>query len=60
MDGYEQIYKSLILRLSKCNFSEVAERLGMSLRPDDTLSVGFLGREYEISAHGVNPTDGKP
>ena len=60
MDGYEKIYKNLIPRLSICNFSEVAERLGMSFQPDGTLSVGFLGREYEISARGVNPTDGKP
>ena len=60
MDGYEKIYKNLIPRLSICNFSDVAERLGMSLQPDGTLSVGFLGREYEISARGVNSTDGKP
>jgi hypothetical protein len=60
ISGYEQIYESLIPRLSTCDFSEVAERLGMSLRPDGTLSVGFLGRGYEISARGVNSTDGKP
>jgi hypothetical protein len=58
--GYEQIYESLIPKLSKCDFSEIAERLGLSLQPDGTLSVNFLGREYEISSHGVNPTDGKP
>lgn len=57
--GYEKIYESLIPKLSKCDFSEVAERLGMSLQPDGTLSVNFLGREYEISSYGVNPTDGK-
>ncbi|TWH51921.1 DUF3786 domain-containing protein [Sporomusa sp. KB1] len=57
--GYEQIYKGLIPQLRKCDFLEVAERLGLSLRPDGTLSVNFLGREYEISSRGVNPTDGK-
>lgn len=58
--GYEQIYESLIPKLSKCDFLEVAERLGLSLQPDGSLSVNFLGREYEISSRGVNPTDGKP
>lgn len=58
--GYEQIYESLIPKLSRCDFSEVAERLELSLQPDGTLSVIFLGREYEISSRGVNPTDGKP
>ncbi|AGL00170.1 DUF3786 domain-containing protein [Desulfoscipio gibsoniae] len=58
--GYEQIYESLIPKLSKCDFLEVAERLGLSLQPDGALSVNFLGREYEISSRGVNPTDGKP
>ena len=32
----------------------------MSPQPDGTLSVNFLGREYEISARGVNSKDGKP
>jgi len=58
--GYEQIYESLIPKLSECNFLEVAERLGLSAQQDGTLSVNFLGREYEISSRGVNPTDGKP
>jgi hypothetical protein len=58
--GYEQIYESLILKLDKCDFVEVVERLGLSLQPNGTLSVNFLGREYEISSHGINPTDGKP
>ena len=58
--GYEQIYESLIPKLSQCDFKEVAERLGLSLKPNGTLSVNFLGREYEISSRGVNPTDGKP
>lgn len=58
--GYEQIYESLIPKLSKCDFLEVAERLGLSLQQDGALSVNFLGREYEISSRGVNPTDGKP
>ena len=57
--GYEQIYESLIPKLSKCDFLEVAERLGMSLQPNGALSVHFLGREYEISSLGINPTDGK-
>jgi hypothetical protein len=39
---------------------EVAEQLGLSLQPERALSVNFLGREYEISSRGVNPTDGKP
>jgi len=60
ISGYEQIYESLIPRLSTCDFSEGAKRLGMSLHPNGTLSVGFLGREYEISARGVNSMDGKP
>lgn len=58
--GYEQIYESLTPKLSKCDFLEVAERLGLSLQPDGALSVNFLGREYEISSRGINPTDGKP
>jgi hypothetical protein len=58
--GYEQIYESLIPKLSKCDFLEVAERLGLSLQLDGALYVNFLGREYEISSRGVNPTDGKP
>jgi hypothetical protein len=58
--GYEQIYESLIPKLGKCDFLEVAERLGLSLQPDGSLYVNFLGREYEISSRGVNPTDGKP
>ncbi|HWR40816.1 MAG TPA: DUF3786 domain-containing protein [Patescibacteria group bacterium] len=58
--GYEQIYENLIPKLSKCDLSEVAERLGLSLRSDGAVSVNFLGREYEISSRGVNPTDGKP
>lgn len=58
--GYEQIYESLLPKLSECDFSEAAGRLGLSLRPDSGMSVNFLGREYEISSRGVNPTDGKP
>lgn len=58
--GYEQIYESLIPKLSECDFLEVADRLGLSLQPDGALSVNFLGREYRISSCGVNPTDGKP
>ncbi len=58
--GYEQIYENLLPKLSECDFSEVAGRLGLALRPDGSISVNFLGREYEISSRGVNPTDGKP
>jgi len=58
--GYEQIYENLILKLDKCDFVEVAERLGLLLQPNGALSVNFLGREYEISPQGINPTDGKP
>jgi hypothetical protein len=58
--GYEQIYERLIPKLRECDFLEVAERLGLSLQPDRALSVNFLGREYEISSRGVNPTGGKP
>ena len=58
--GYEQIYESLIPKLSECDLLEVAERLGLSPQPDGGASVNFLGREYEISSRGVNPTDGKP
>ena len=57
--GYEQIYETLISKLSKCDFLEVAERFCLSLQPDGVLSVNFLGREYEISLHGVNPKDSK-
>ncbi len=60
VSGYEQIYENLVPKLGKCDFIEVAERLGLLLQPDGTLSVNFLGREYEISSRGVNPTDGKP
>jgi len=57
--GYEQIYESLIPKLSECNLLEVAERLGHLPQQNGTLLVNFLGREYEISCHGINPTDGK-
>ena len=56
--GYEQIYESLITKLSACDFLEVAERLGLSLQPGGALSVNYLGRGYEISSRGVHPTDG--
>lgn len=32
----------------------------MSLQSDGALAVNFLGREYEISSRGINPTDGMP
>jgi len=41
--GYEQIYESLIPKLSQCDFKEVAERLGLPLQLNGTLSVNFLG-----------------
>ena len=59
-DGYEQIYERLLPELGACDFPEVAGRLGMSLQPEGTLAVDFLGREYEISARGVEAKDGKP
>ncbi|EGW39754.1 DUF3786 domain-containing protein [Desulfosporosinus sp. OT] len=58
--GYEQIYESLIPKLSECDLLEVAERLDLSPQQDGTLAVSFLGREYAISSRGVNPTDGMP
>ncbi|MCR4437378.1 MAG: DUF3786 domain-containing protein [Clostridiales bacterium] len=58
--GYEQIYESLIPKLGECDFSEASGRLGLSLAPDGAMTVIFLGREYEISPCGINPTDGMP
>jgi hypothetical protein len=58
--GYEEIYESLVPRLAERDYSEVAARLGLTLKPDGALSVNFLGREYKISSSGVNPVDGKP
>lgn len=58
--GYEQIYEGLVSKLSQCDLAEAAGRLGLSLRPDGSLAVNFLGREYVISSQGVNPADGKP
>ena len=58
--GYEQIYQSLIPKLSNCDLIEIAGRLGLTLQTAGVLSVNFLGRAYEISAHGVTPVDGKP
>jgi len=58
--GYELIYESLLPKLSECDFSEATGRLGLSLRPDGGMSVNFLGREYEITLRGINPTDCKP
>ncbi|WP_371380125.1 DUF3786 domain-containing protein [Sporomusa aerivorans] len=58
--GYEQIYESLIPKLSKCDFVEIAKRLGLSQKSEGTLFVNFLGREYSISSQGVKPADGKP
>jgi hypothetical protein len=58
--GYEKIYESLVPKLGECDFSDAAGRLGLVLRPDGAMTVNFLGREYEISSRGVNPTDGKP
>lgn len=57
--GYEQIYEGLIPKLRECNLSDAAQRLGLPLRPDGSISVSFLGRDYIISSHGVNPADGK-
>ena len=58
--GYEQIYESLIPKLSVCDLLEIAERLDLSPQPDGTLAVNFLGRDYEISTRGIKPTDGMP
>lgn len=58
-NGYDQIYESLVPKLSKCDFSEAGKRLGLSLLQNGALSVNFLGREYEISSCGVKLVDGK-
>lgn len=58
--GYEQIYERLIPKLGECDFSEASGRLGLSLTADGAMTVIFLGREYEISHYGINPTDGMP
>lgn len=58
--GYEQIYEGLLPKLRECDLAEAAQRLALPIQPDGTLLVRFLGREYEISACGVNPTDGQP
>lgn len=60
LNGYEQIYESLLPQLRECDFLEISERLGLSLKPDGSLSVNFLKREYGINSHGVSPADGKP
>ena len=58
--GYEQIYAGLIPKLCQCDLAEAAGRLGLSQRPDGSVAVNFLGREYAISSQGVKPVDGKP
>ncbi|GHV54816.1 hypothetical protein FACS1894216_15600 [Synergistales bacterium] len=57
--GYENIYASLLPRLSERDIAESAARLGLDMT-EQGARVIFLRREYIISGKGVEPTDGEP
>ena len=57
--GYDSIYLGLISKLSKCDFQESAERLGLEY-VDGGIQVCFLKREYRITLDGVETLDGQP
>ncbi|GHV15642.1 hypothetical protein FACS1894219_12620 [Clostridia bacterium] len=48
MTGYESIYNGLLPRLRGLDFSEAAERLGLTLISPDIIRMRFIGSEYEI------------
>jgi hypothetical protein len=56
-NGYEQTYDVIAPRLMECDFPDAAQRLGFTLTAEDTLSIAFLGRTYEVTHHGVRPVD---
>jgi len=58
--GYNSIYENVSQKLITCDFSEAAERLGLSLQPDGGFVINFLGREYIINSQGVYPIDRNP
>lgn len=60
MNGaYDSIYYGLVSKLSKLDFTESADRLGLH-HIDGGIQVCFLKREYRISSNGVEPVDGLP
>ena len=60
LNGYNQIYLSLLPKLSKCDFREIAERLGFKYISSDKICIDFLGREYIITPDEVTAADGEP
>jgi hypothetical protein len=58
-NGYEQTYDTIAPRLAGCDFSDAARRLGFTLASNDTLSIAFLGRTYEVTHQGIRPADGR-
>ena len=57
--GYEQIYLDLVPRLARCDLAESAARLGLDVLPNGDVRANFCGRQYVISATGVDPADGQ-
>lgn len=55
--GYEQIYKTILPKLSVCDIAQNAPRLGAELT-ENGAKLPFLGREYLITNEGVAPLDG--
>ncbi|MCL2160234.1 MAG: DUF3786 domain-containing protein [Oscillospiraceae bacterium] len=59
-NNYEILYNSITHKLSDCDFSEIAPRLGFELPIDNTLTMCFVGREFKINQFGVFASDGMP
>jgi hypothetical protein len=57
--GYDSIYLGLISQLSKLDFQESADRLGLDY-VDGGVQLRFLQREYRITIDGVEPLDDEP
>ncbi len=57
-NGYEQIYLALIPRLAACDLAANAPRLGLEVTADGALRAELFGRQYVVSAAGVDAVDG--
>jgi len=57
--GYDQIYLGVVARLAQCDLTEHARRLGFDLASGSP-AIGFLGRDFSVTARGVEPLDGLP
>ena len=57
--GYEKIYSTILPKLAECDLARNAPRLG-AVASAEGFRISFLGREYMITAGGVETTDGRP